>query len=69
MRHPLAWLRMPTARAARIIARAAARRRGEVVITGHGRAAVVLQRHAPWLLAGLMGRFGAWRRREPGTSA
>ena len=43
-----AWLRMDGARAARQIVAAVARRRSEVVITGHGKAAVFLQRHAPW---------------------
>ena len=57
------WLIMPTATAARQIVRAVARRRREVVITGHGKVAVFLARHAPWLLATLMRRFGV--RREP----
>ena len=39
----------PGARAARAIVRAVARRRREVVVTGHGKAIVWLARHMPWL--------------------
>ena len=59
-----AWLVMPTATAARQIVHAVARRRREVVITGHGKVAVFLARHAPWLLAALMRRFAVSRREE-----
>jgi short-subunit dehydrogenase len=59
------WLVMPVARAARQIVNAAARRRREAVITGHGRAGVFLHRHAPWLTAGLIRVFGIRRRGEP----
>ena len=59
------WLVMPTERAARQIVDAIARRRREVVITGHGRAAVFLNRHAPWLIAALIRRFGIRGRGEP----
>src|SRR5204862_8315106 len=41
------FLIMSTARAARQIVRAIARRRRVVVVTGHGKAAVSLHRHAP----------------------
>jgi len=51
--------------AARKIVRAVARRRREVVITGFGKAAVLLQRHVPWLLAAIIRRFGIKGRREP----
>jgi short-subunit dehydrogenase len=57
------WLRMPTDRAARTIVRAIRRRRREVVVTGHGKALVVLYRHAPWLVRFAMARFGAPKRR------
>lgn len=60
-----AWLVMPTDKAARQIVRAVARRRREKVITAHGRAAVLLQRHVPWLIAWGMRRFGIRSRREP----
>ncbi len=60
-----AALVMATPVAARKIVRAVARRRREVVITGFGKAAVVLQRHAPWLLATIIRRFGIKGRREP----
>src|SRR5262249_50897168 len=49
---PPRWLTMPTARAARLIVRATARRRREVVITGHGKLAVFLMRHMPWMVTG-----------------
>jgi len=67
-RHKVPWLRMSAERAARLTVRAAAQRRREVVITGHGKATVLLQRHVPWLLAGIMGRFGVASRREPGRT-
>ena len=58
-----AWLRMPTGQAARQIGRAIHRRRREVVVTGHGKALVLLYRYAPWLLRFLIARFGAPERR------
>jgi short-subunit dehydrogenase len=57
------WLRMPRDRAARVIARAIRRRRREIVVTGHGKALVILYRHAPWLLNFVIARFGAPKRR------
>lgn len=45
-----AWLKMPTDEAARQIVAAIETRRREAVITGHGRVAVFLYRHAPWLV-------------------
>ncbi len=59
------WLRMPAETAARKIARAIARRRRELVLTGHGKVAVALARHTPGLLAWLVARARA-ERREPG---
>jgi short-subunit dehydrogenase len=59
------WLVMPTARAARQIVNAVARRRRETVITAHGRATVFLSRHAPWLMATLIRRLGIRGRGEP----
>jgi short-subunit dehydrogenase len=59
------WLVVPAPRAARVIVRAIARRRREVVVTGHGKVAVWLARHVPWLLAFTLER-GAYRSRgEP----
>jgi len=60
-----AWLVMPTAKAARQIVRAAGRRRREVVITAHGKLAVFMQRHAPWLVARFVRAFGVKSRPEP----
>ena len=65
LREPVpAWLIMPTDRAARQIVRAVRRRRREAVITGHGRAAVLLQRLTPWLVAWGIRRFGVRSRAE-----
>ena len=59
------WLVMPSASAARKIVRAVARRRREVVITGHGKIFVFTQRHAPWLVARLIRILGIRGRAEP----
>ena len=61
------WLVMPAATAARQITRAVARRRREVVVTGSGRLAVWLERHAPWLVALGIGRAGLRSRRPAGV--
>jgi short-subunit dehydrogenase len=60
-----AWLVMPADRAARLIVRAVARRRREVVITAHGKLAVFVQRHAPWLVSAVIRAFGVRSRGEP----
>ncbi|HEV8614210.1 MAG TPA: SDR family oxidoreductase [Methylomirabilota bacterium] len=62
------WLVMRTATAARQIVRAIARRRREAVITGHGKVAVFVQRHFPWLIASAVRRLGLRSRAEPGRS-
>lgn len=59
------WLVMPAERAAHQIVDAIGRRRREAVITAHGRATVFLNRHAPWLMATLIRRFGIRGRGEP----
>ena len=59
---------MPTEKAVRQIVTAVARRRRARVITGHGKIAVFLQRHVPWLLSSLI-RFARIRRRRPIGSA
>ena len=56
---------MATPTAARKIVSAVARRRREAVITGFGKAAVLLQRHLPGVLAVTIRRFGIKGRREP----
>lgn len=48
-----AWLRVPAPVAARHIVRAIDRRRPEAVITVHGKAMVLLARHAPWAIRSL----------------
>jgi short-subunit dehydrogenase len=60
---------VPVATAARHIVRAVARRRREAVITRHGKLAVFLQRHAPWLVRKVVGRLGVRSRRQPGRAA
>jgi short-subunit dehydrogenase len=60
-----ARLVMPAARAARQIVRAVARRRREVVVTGHGKVAVFLQRHLPGLVSWGIRRFAIRSRTEP----
>jgi NADP-dependent 3-hydroxy acid dehydrogenase YdfG len=62
---PPRWMIMPTDVAARRIARAIARRRREIVVTGHGKLAVWLERHLPWLVSFLIRRAGVRSRRQP----
>ncbi len=63
-----AWLRMPADTAARKIATAIERGRRDVVITGHGKALVFLNRHAPGLMSALVALSGFRGRPEPGRS-
>jgi short-subunit dehydrogenase len=66
VRDPIpAFLRMSAERAARQIVAAVARRRREVVITGHGKVIVFVHRHAPWLTTFFIRRFGIRSRGEP----
>jgi len=61
------WIVMPAETAARKIVRAIARGRREIVLTGHGKLAVFLQRHLPGVLT-LFFRWTGYRgRREPGS--
>jgi NAD(P)-dependent dehydrogenase (short-subunit alcohol dehydrogenase family) len=63
------WIVMPAATAARKIVRAIGRGRREIILTGHGKLAVFLQRHFPWVLS-LFFRWSGYRgRREPGAPA
>ncbi len=57
-------LRLPAEKAARKIIRAVAGRRRELVFTPLGKTAVLLQRHAPWLVRSLL-RLRPLARREP----
>jgi len=52
-----AWLQISCEDAARQIAQAMYRRQRIKVITGHGRCAVFLQRHCPWLLSAILSRL------------
>jgi short-subunit dehydrogenase len=66
MRHRApAWVRMSAERAARLIVRAVARRRREVVITWLGRLTVFVGRHLPGLFGWAVRTFGARARPEP----
>jgi len=63
------WIVMSTAVAARKIVRAISCGRREIILTGHGKLAVFLQRHVPWMLS-LFFRCSGYRgRREPGAPA
>jgi short-subunit dehydrogenase len=53
-----AWLSMPTDVACRQILRAVARGKRELIVTGHGKALVLLQRFQPWIIRALAERFG-----------
>ena len=59
-------MRMSASRAAREIVTGVARRRPEAVITGHGRAAVFLGRHAPRLVSWGVWKFALKGRFDPG---
>jgi len=58
-----AWIRMPTAKAARQIADAVAAGRREAIITRHGKLGVFFYRHFPWLVRAAI-RYGGRRRRR-----
>lgn len=58
------WLRMPADVAARKMARGILRRKRELIVTGHGKAAVLLGRLSPGLIAWI-GKRGLRGRTEP----
>jgi short-subunit dehydrogenase len=64
-----AWLRMRTARAARIMARGILRGRREVVVTFHGKVIVFMARHLPRLTRFLLVRANRGSRPEPRPGA
>jgi len=51
------WLIMPAAKAAREMVKGVEARRREIVVTPHGKAAVMLQRHFPWGLRPVIKRL------------
>ena len=53
------WLVVPTDTAVRKILRAVARGRSEAIITGHGKAIVVIERFLPWLSRAFKRRLAA----------
>ncbi len=61
-----AWLCMDADRAARYIVRGVRKGRRIVVVTGHGKWLVRLQRHCPGLTAWIIRRTGIRSRKEPG---
>jgi short-subunit dehydrogenase len=63
-----AWLRMNTAKAARIMARGILRGRREVVVTLHGKLIVFMARHLPRFTRFLLVRANRGSRPEPGRS-
>jgi short-subunit dehydrogenase len=62
------WIVVSAARAARVIVQAVARRRRQVVVTGHGKVVVWLARHLPSVLAFALERVAYRSRGEPGAS-
>lgn len=63
-----AWLIMPTDKAVRQILRAIARGKREAIITGHGKALVLLERFMPWVIRAVSRKMAAGRggyRSEP----
>ena len=63
------WLVVPAGRAARVIVRAVAHRRREVIVTGHGKVVVWLARHLPSVLAFALERGGYRSRGKPAGGA
>ena len=59
------WIVMSVETAARKIARAIANRRREIILTGHGKLAVFMQRHFPGLMSLFFRMTGYRGRREP----
>jgi short-subunit dehydrogenase len=68
-KEPIAsWLVMPTEKATRQILRAIAKGKREAIITGHGKALVILERFLPWMLRAAGRKMAAGRggyRAEP----
>jgi short-subunit dehydrogenase len=61
------WLRMKTAKAARVMARGILAGRKEVIVTGHAKAAVFLSRHFPGFTRWLILKASRGARPEPGS--
>ena len=55
------WLVMPTEKATRQILRAIAKGKREAIITGHGKALVILERFLPWMLRAAGRKMAAGR--------
>jgi short-subunit dehydrogenase len=65
-----AWLPVSTGKAVRQILKAVARGKREVIVTGHGKILVVLERFAPWVIRAVGRRLAAepsGYRSEPGN--
>jgi short-subunit dehydrogenase len=58
------WLSMDTDKAAAKLVKGVLKRKRTVVITGHGKIAVFLERHAPWLVSFLIRALGVDKRRH-----
>jgi short-subunit dehydrogenase len=63
------WLVVDTQRACRLILRAVAARRAEVIITGHGKLLVAIARYAPWILRAAGRRMAARGGHRPEAAA
>lgn len=62
------WLRMPTQKAAQKMIGAIAQRKREVIITTHGKLAVFMKRHFPWVIQLAMEKLNLKGRSEPKKS-
>jgi len=58
------WLSVGTDKATAKMVKGILKRKREVVVTGHGKLLVFLERHAPWLVAFLVRIAGVDKRRE-----
>ena len=59
------WLSMDTDKAAAKLVAGMIKRKRVVVVTGHGKLFVFLERHAPWLSAFLISKLPVERRHKP----
>jgi short-subunit dehydrogenase len=58
------WLLVPTDKAVREILGAVARGKREQIVTGHGKALVLLQRFSPWIIRALSNKFAPRPRQQ-----
>jgi len=58
-----AWLVVSTSKAVREILNAVAQGKREIIVTGHGKILVLIERFAPWLVRAVLGKAAESRRR------